>query len=194
VKVKELGETHQSSVKSVASLLMKLPKIADGFEELRTVFAKYANNDQPPSLSVDKLKGVSDEMGNTIPDALWNQVVQEVDLDKSMTITFSEFVVFKTLIYLFDPFSDLNNKGNFGTSVSIVVDAFMFFDLNKDGLLVKEEVLDTVGNEPKEGSSAAVASALFKDMDWDANGSITFVEFLFACEKWTGILDKNEET
>ena len=33
----------------------------------------------------------------------------------------------------------------------------------------------------------------FDEMDWDANGMVSFKEFLFAMESWVGMDDEDEE-
>ena len=33
----------------------------------------------------------------------------------------------------------------------------------------------------------------FEDMDWDKNGNISYLKFLFALESWVGIEDQEEE-
>lgn len=98
----------------------------------------------------------------------------------------------------------------------IMVDAFLYFDVDLDGVLVKDEVLDKFGAAKRKGGSASFARGRFGEvlslildiqfcfivfvvslasveMDYDNNGRCTFKEFLFAFVGWVGTEDDEED-
>jgi len=86
-------------------------------------------------------------------------------------------------------------------SIDVVLDAFLLFDDDCDGRIMKAEMmkaLDTsIGVSGKKHVDHNVASSVwskrFKEMDCDGSGSISLREFIMAIEDWAGIDDVSEE-
>ena len=79
-----------------------------------------------------------------------------------------------------------------------VLEAYVLFDADASGTIEKEEVLGMVA-EKGPGKGGTMASALLSqerwaELDWDSDGTITFVEFLYAFEAWVGVDDEDEDS
>ena len=48
-------------------------------------------------------------------------------------------------------------------------------------------------HRPKYSALEFLTSDRFAELDWDANGEVTFSEFLFAFMQWVGIEDSEAE-
>jgi len=167
--------------------------VLKGFVSCRALFQKSADPDSQ-RLAVDKLQTVCEGLGIPIPLHLWDQIIQQVDHNENHEIAFNEFCVLITIMFLIEPDHPALQDGDlrdFKETISIIVDAFIVFDKNQDGVLMKDEVLSAVKDD--KDSPKRLAVSLFKDMDWDQNGNISFTEFVFACESWVGVGEEDEE-
>ena len=77
------------------------------------------------------------------------------------------------------------------------VNTFLFLDDSGNGTLERNEVLQSLDESRGQGKgqagNAAIMKKRFEEMDWDKNGNISYLEFLFALESWVGIEDQEEE-
>ena len=66
-----------------------------------------------------------------------------------------------------------------------------------NGTLERNEVLQSLDESRGQGKgqagNAAIMKKRFEEMDWDKNGNISYLEFLFALESWVGIEDQEDE-
>jgi len=93
-----------------------------------------------------------------------------------------------------------------------VVDAFLYFDKNGDGVIEKDE-MKAILSEDKSGDSSRrkgsgskrkgsnsgsmaqqfLSGERWAEIDWDRDGKITFKEFLLAVSGWVGLGEAGEE-
>ncbi|ETV69742.1 hypothetical protein H257_14590 [Aphanomyces astaci] len=99
----------------------------------------------------------------------------------------------------------------------LAVDVFLWFDMDGDGLIEKNEMLSRLHESMHEHSptkktskqrslakgdveamincpaNTFITQRRFNEMDWDHDGSITFKEFLMAFESWVGVNDDDDD-
>ena len=82
------------------------------------------------------------------------------------------------------------------TAIDLSVNTFLFLDDSGNGTLERNEVLQSLDESRGQGKGQAGNAALmkrrFEEMDWDNNGNISYLEFLFALESWVGIEDQED--
>ena len=106
--------------------------------------------------------------------------------------------------YLLKPPGKEHENAQLAKAVNVVVDAFMFFDVDGSGYIMKDEVMkvmesgdmmsphsDSRGSRP--GSRKGPPQLRFDELDWDQNGRVSFKEFLFGMESWVGMETEEEE-
>lgn len=218
-RVKVKNEQQSPRVKNLNSILMKFPQIKEGFEKLRSVFDSV-DSDGSGDIDFQEWCDAMSEHGLSvdIPQDHQLSVWREADVDGNNLIDFKEFVVVMSFLYLMDyvkvdeknskMLSDSNRAKRIilhekvRNSIDYVVDAFLFFDKDGDGRIMKSEVmrgLDTsVGvsgkNMAKEGHlSSRIWKKRFTEMDCDHSGSISLKEFIFAFEDWVGFDESDDE-
>lgn len=78
-----------------------------------------------------------------------------------------------------------------------VLEAYVLFDADASGTIDKEEVLHMVAEKGAKGggnmASALLSEERWAELDWDKDGKITFVEFLYAFEAWVGVDDEDSD-
>ena len=86
------------------------------------------------------------------------------------------------------------------SAMQIVLECYVLFDKDGSGTIDKNEVLAMIDEASREGSArkkrgdsvnALLSRERWEELDWDADGNITFKEFVFAMFKWVG-LDEEE--
>ena len=152
-----------------------------------------------------------------MPDDQALQIFREADVDKNEKIDFKEFVLVMSFLYLLGhvgvdeaTMKDLSASRQerritlhqkVAKAIDLVVDAFLFFDKNGDGRILKDEVVNGLntssGREAQRNrsqeSSTRIWRRRFKEMDCDHSGSISLKEFIFAFEDWVGFDESEEE-
>ncbi|KAK3249195.1 calcium-dependent protein kinase [Cymbomonas tetramitiformis] len=181
---------HCTPYKTLNALIMKFSQVEAGFQACREVFKDF---DRDNSGAIDR-KELAEAVGKLdlkVPGEMIDAVFDESDLDKNENISFKEFVVTLSILYLIKP-GEMKGKAEnkFEAAVESVINAFHFFDKNGDGMLEKEEVMSAFKGQD---SAENIFSTRFEEMDWDHNGQISFVEFMFAFESWVGLEDEEDE-
>ncbi|OQR80895.1 hypothetical protein ACHHYP_17077 [Achlya hypogyna] len=112
-----------------------------------------------------------------------------------------------------EPKALLFGEGNkLRQAFQLAVDVFLWFDIDGDGLIQKEEMLSRLHESMHEHSptkkmskarkhsqpagascpaNTFISQKRFNEMDWDHDGSITFKEFLMAFESWVGVEEED---
>ena len=75
-----------------------------------------------------------------------------------------------------------------------VLEAYVLFDADASGTIDRDEVLNIIaekGAKKRGGASGLLSKERWAELDWDSDGQITFVEFLYAFEAWVGV-DEDE--
>ncbi|ETV92513.1 hypothetical protein H310_13196 [Aphanomyces invadans] len=115
-----------------------------------------------------------------------------------------------------EPKSLLFGDGNkLRQAFHLAVDVFLWFDIDGDGLIERNEMLSRLHESMHEHSptkktskqrsflkasdatvtcpaNSFITQRRFNEMDWDHDGSITFKEFLMAFESWVGVDDEDD--
>ncbi|KAA8493167.1 putative calcium-binding protein CML21 [Porphyridium purpureum] len=203
--------TYTPVIKSINTLLMKLPKLRDGFDRCREVFDRI-DKDHSGTVDVDELIAGAHQLGYRADDALFREIFEESSYGSSDTLGFGEFLVALALMHVLHPRDELSSDipTKVKRTFEIMVDAYFYFDVSGDGYLQKDEVLDgmidpedrkndrkgsfkgTIGIS-EESSSMGSLMKIFHDMDCDNSGVVTFNEFFAAIESWVGLFDDEEE-
>jgi calcium-binding protein CML len=223
VRVKKSFNSSGGSpkVKNLNSILMKFPQIKDGFEMLRSVF-ESVDTDHSGDIDFQEWSEAMEQHGLhiDIPEEHQLNVWREADVDGNNLIDFKEFVVVMSFLYLMDyvAVNDSNSESlsesgrgrrihlhqNVKAAIDLVIDAFLFFDKNGDGRIMKKEVVTGLdvsirgsgrrsGVDQKGHLSSNIWKKRFEEMDCDHSGTISLKEFIFAFEDWVGFGESDEE-
>lgn len=75
--------------------------------------------------------------------------------------------------------------------LNLIVSAYLIFDPDGKGFIERasvEKMLDEQSKGPKgTGNNAMLSQQRWNEMDWDANGTIDFAEFVYAFASWVDI-------
>jgi len=207
-------------IKNLNSILLKFPHVKDGFEKMRAVF-KSVDTDRSGSIDFKEWSSaISVGMSMNVPEDLKLKLWKEADVDGNNMIDFREFILVITFLYMMgyinvqnanvklDPPSPVHLQGkpitimgDVGASIDLVVDAFLFFDKDGNGRIMKNEVMEALvtmgGVSGGKYAEANVASGIwrrrFEEMDCDNSGCISFKEFILGFENWVGFDEEDEE-
>jgi len=204
--MEQLKTAGPSSLKSLNSILMKFSQVGMGFSGAKKAFNEFDEN-RNGTIEYSELKEVLTKLDASIPEDITRAVFEESDMNNDGKMNFKEFIVALALIYFYKGRSIKDSAspapqidlGKFDVAIAIVVDAFMYFDVDHDGHLQKEEVMSTFNQATSSAgarnSTVSLSSSRkrFEEMDWDDDGKISFTEFLFAFTGWVGLEDEDEE-
>eukprot|EP01042_Synura_sphagnicola_P000805 gene805-892_t len=88
--------------------------------------------------------------------------------------------------------SGFMGKGNeVREMLNLIVTAYLLFDPEAQGYIEKtavEKLLEEDGH--KQGKNALLSEQKWKEMDWDANGTIDFAEFVISFSSWMDVTDE----
>ncbi|XP_010928993.1 probable calcium-binding protein CML21 [Elaeis guineensis] len=198
VEAMQKRASEGTSMKSFNSIIMKFPKIDESLRNCKTIFEQF-DEDSNGAIDPEELKHCFQKLEISAMEEEISDLFMACDINESMGINFSEFIVLLCLVYLLKEPAALQVKSRMGlpsleATFETLVDAFVFLDKNKDGYVSKNEMVQAI-NETTAGerSSGRIAMKRFEEMDWDKNGTVTFKEFLFAFTRWVGIDDVEEE-
>jgi len=207
------GAEGSNPIKHFNTLLMKFGKIGKGFESLRAVF-KELDADGSGSISKEDLVKGYESAG--LPP--WRsseeqeEILEAADFDGNNTIEFREFVVIVALNHVLGMGAGEVGAGEgegsavegsgagispeLTAAIDLSVNTFLFLDDSGNGTLERNEVLQSLDESRGQGKgqagNAAIMKRRFEEMDWDNNGNISYLEFLFALESWVGIEDQED--
>jgi len=188
----EHGSARVGKLKNLNTILMKFSKVEQGFEECRDVFKQF-DKDGNNGIDFGEMKEALTNMGVKFTEEQVKEVFDTADFDHNKTISFTEFIVALVMLHLTCPDVHVgDDHTKFTAAVEVVIDAFLFFDKNQDGCLEQEEVMEVLAASEK-GGGAGELKERFAEMDWDSNGTISFVEFLHAFESWVGLEDADPD-
>ncbi|XP_010913275.1 probable calcium-binding protein CML21 [Elaeis guineensis] len=187
-----------SAIKSFNSIILKFPKIDESLRNCKTIFDQF-DEDSNGMIDPEELKHCFHKLEISCPEEEISDLFEACDIRENMGMKFNEFIVLLCLVYLLKEPAALQAKSGMGlpnleATFETLVEAFVLLDKNKDGYVSKNEMVDAI-NETTAGerSSGHIAMRRFEEMDWDKNGMVSFKEFLFACIRWVGIDDAEEE-
>ena len=195
----------------LTKILLRLPTVKKSFERLRALYTEVDTNGDH-SISMEELSSAT-AFAETNADDL-KIFFTEADIDHSNGIEFKEFILVMAFAYFGGegalPKLDAEVAEQTRLAFLIAAQAFHFFDTDHDGSIVKSEVIGSLmrtksvatmkaGGSAKSsgggkgGGNLAFMQSRFAEMDANADGCITFKEFLFAFVDWAGIEDEESE-
>lgn len=121
---------------------------------------------------------------------------RESDMDHSGQVDFREFLVIIALTYLLNPPGPPMLSSELQKALDSVVNAFIFCDKDGSGYVSKQEIIDAFSESSlkKKSAGSSIIGPRWLEMDWDANGSVSFKEFLFAFADWVGADEAEDGT
>ncbi|XWS52536.1 hypothetical protein CRYUN_Cryun11dG0079100 [Craigia yunnanensis] len=167
-----LGETVKARLKQF-SVMNKLKKralrvIAEhlSVEEVAGIKEAFEMMDtgKRGKINLEELRMGLQKVGQQIPDADLQILVEAADLDGDGTLNYGEFVAVSVHLKKMTNDEHLHK-------------AFAFFDLNKSGFLEIEDLRDAL-NDEVDTSSEEVINAIMHDVDTDKDGRISYEEFV----------------
>mmetsp|Transcript_934 Transcript_934/g.3018 ORF Transcript_934/g.3018 Transcript_934/m.3018 type:complete len:231 (+) Transcript_934:72-764(+) len=188
--VKVYGEARRQKALANKSNLnryvLQFPSVREGFESLRSSFGKFDTN-ADGALDYSEFKNACRELNWSISQQTLEDIFLEADMDHSKSIDFKEFVIIVSCVLLLSSNTEALENSKLRQAIDIVVDTFMLFDGDGTGYIALEEVNKKMseGGLGKETSSSNTLR--FEEMDWDQNGKVSFIEFLFAMEGWVDL-------
>jgi calcium-binding protein CML len=165
------------------------------------------DKDGSGAIDMEELKHCLKELKVEISEKEVEELHAESDMDSSHVIEFKEFIVLLALVYLLGVSScsgstsepgQPTQKSRIGlpqleATFDTIVEAFVFFDRNKDGYVSKEDLVDAINRSSPGRQGDKIGLERFEEMDWDKNGTVTFKEFLFAFTDWVGLEDEGDD-
>ncbi|KAK6247753.1 hypothetical protein QUC31_019318 [Theobroma cacao] len=167
-----LGETVKARLKQF-SVMNKLKKralrvIAEhlSLEEVAGIKEAFKMMDtrKQGKINLDELRMGLQKLGQQIPDADLQILMEAADVDGDGTLNYGEFVAVSVHLKKMANDEHLHK-------------AFAFFDLNKSGYLEIEDLRDAL-NDEVDTSSEEVIDAIMHDVDTDKDGRISYEEFV----------------
>ncbi|XP_039014264.1 calcium-dependent protein kinase 7-like [Hibiscus syriacus] len=166
-----LGETVKARLKQF-SVMNKLKKralrvIAEhlSVEEVADIKEAFDVMDtgKRGKINLEELRAGLQKLGQQIPDADLQILVEAADVDGDGTLNYGEFVAVSVHLRKMANDEHLHK-------------AFAFFDLNKSGFLEREDLRDSLNDEVD--TSEEVIDAIMHDVDTDKDGRISYEEFV----------------
>ncbi|XVF47380.1 hypothetical protein PTKIN_Ptkin03bG0104300 [Pterospermum kingtungense] len=167
-----LGETVKSRLKQF-SVMNKLKKralrvIAEhlSVEEVAGIKEAFEMMDTSKrgKINLEELRVGLQKLGQQIPDADLQILVEAADIDGDGTLNYGEFVAVSVHLRKMANDEHLHK-------------AFAYFDINKSGYLEIEDLQDAL-NDEVDTSSEEVINAIMHDVDTDKDGCISYEEFV----------------
>ena len=138
-------------------------------EEYRKAFGIY-DKDNSGNISTEEFYKVLKNLGQKISKDEAQELVNELDQDRSGEISFDEFVTYMISIKVEEEVEE-----------DEIIRAFQTFDADKDDLISGREfkfILCHLGGEEDERFSEEEAERLFKAGDIDKDGFLNYREFV----------------
>ncbi|KAL4285039.1 hypothetical protein GQ457_16G006470 [Hibiscus cannabinus] len=166
-----LGETVKARLKQF-SVMNKLKKralrvIAEHLSVEEAAGIKEAfdvmDTGKRGKINLEELRTGLQKLGQQIPDADLQILVEAADVDGDGTLNYGEFVAVSVHLRKMANDEHLHK-------------AFAFFDLNKSGFLEREDLRDSLNDEVD--TSEEVIDAIMHDVDTDKDGRISYEEFV----------------
>eukprot|EP00193_Tetraselmis_chui_P013795 CAMPEP_0177772902 /NCGR_PEP_ID=MMETSP0491_2-20121128/12531_1 /TAXON_ID=63592 /ORGANISM="Tetraselmis chuii, Strain PLY429" /LENGTH=188 /DNA_ID=CAMNT_0019290865 /DNA_START=241 /DNA_END=807 /DNA_ORIENTATION=- len=156
--VVDYAKSKPGKPQTFMSLLLKFPKLQNGFDQCREIFAE-CDRDKDDHITMEEMKEGLYKVGfSPGDDALIADCFDSSDLDQNQSIEFKEFVVLLAVLFVLKK-GQANGldgvKPEITDTFKTILDCFVFFDANCDGILKKHEVLAGMKDPGEQGNKAA---------------------------------------
>ncbi|KAG6623941.1 putative calcium-binding protein CML21 [Phytophthora cinnamomi] len=231
------ARAHHDKDNQFTRILLKLPQAAEAFNSARSTFRTF-DRDNKGYIEFADLSRVFEQLGANFSTEEISMVFQESDMMEDGKLNFKEFLVClaigfvlhkipsleaERLSIFYAPMSRTGSNSNpaiatqsilFGEgnklrlAFQLAVDAFLWFDVDGDGIINRSEMSTKLQNSmalhsptkrmtaddmskdtSDDSSNQAIWEQRFMEMDWNGDGTIQFKEFLMAFESWVGLED-----
>lgn len=209
------GEVDKSGhTMTFEKILLKFEKLRVVLAYIKAVFISRSGGSD--GLNYDGLKSALKILHGPMEREEIIELFEFVDLDDSKVIEFKEFLVALTVGHVLNimPVAEkgeannrapeegqtLQKKGSLeridGLTASVeeinmvlnlIVSAYLLFDPNGTGAISRESVQGMIEEGKGKNSNAMLSQDRWGEMDWDANGSIDFAEFVHAFSSWVDL-------
>ncbi|GAB9465888.1 hypothetical protein Gpo141_00003277 [Globisporangium polare] len=221
-------------------ILLKFPLVAKAFNSVRSTFEEFDKGKKGYIVYSD-VESAFEKLGVSFSKEEIGQVFDESDMLENGKLNFKEFLVCLAIGFVLHKIPSLESErlsifyaplstkekeatapnqallfgeGNkLRIAFQLAVDAFLWFDIDGNGLINKDEMAMRLGTSTQlhsptkkmsslkeragfhraESSEMSINSAIwerrFNEMDWNHDGTIQFKEFLMAFESWVGLDD-----
>lgn len=136
----------------------------DKVNEFREAFNLY-DKDGDGTITISELGCIMRSLGQTPSDAELQDLIDEIDTDKSGTIDFTEFVKM------------MSKKTTHVNSESELIEAFKVFDKDRNEFITSQELRHVMTNLG-EKITEEEADIMIKEADLDGDGKINYEEFV----------------
>lgn len=167
---------------------VKFPRVDAALEEVKSVFYSL-DGDGDHRISFQELKVGMEELKVQVSEEELRQIFDGANTKHSSSIGFREFLLCLAILFLLE--SSCCQDSRFGMqrvadAFQIIIDAFIFFDEDRDGRISVEEMTKGFGshNSRKEGSFLRSLSRRINELDISHNGFCSFVDFVNAFLNW----------
>ncbi|GAB4851606.1 Calcium-dependent protein kinase 14 [Ancistrocladus abbreviatus] len=166
-----LGETVKARLKQF-TVMNKLKKkalrvIAEFLseEEMAGMKGKFEMMDtgKRGKINIDELKVGARKLGNSLPEADFQILMEAADVDRDGFLDYGEFVAVSIHLKKIGDDEHLHK-------------AFAFFDQNLSGYIEVEELRDALASDVGENSEEVI-NAIIQEVDTDKDGRISYEEF-----------------
>ena len=188
-------------------ILLKFDKMQDVLGYVKDTFLECSSDGH--NLDFEGLqKALTALKGKAPHEEEVREIFNFSDLDENVSISLKEFVVALVLAMVLDTMKFDEEKVTLAPSprrqsmsqpffghpkeiynmLSLILSAYLLFDINGDGMIYMENVeklLEESGH--KSGGNAMLSQERWKELDWDANGTIDLAEFVNAFTMWVDI-------
>jgi len=188
-------------------IILKFPGIAENFKRVDAEFEKYDTN-KGGTICINEIKSCMTDLGADITDSDLKKLFEGVDMDRSQDLNKKQFLLFLAIGYVSESFPGTNNvidttesSVTLTETFDLVIQAFLTFDTSGDGFISKDEVMNMFKSDGsakkisanQRASRSVISEARWKEMDWNADDSISFKEFLLAFGSWVGLDDDEDD-
>lgn len=199
VALKRIAKKHKDSSQPLDIILQQLPKVESTLQSCRRIF-KAADTNRNGTIQVYEFQALTKKLQWKIPDTLVQSIFKEANLKHNGSMSFEEFIVLLTLVWLLQPTGEVPDPslGNIDGAMETIVLTFLYFDVDGNGYITRDEVLAAVGGEAEidltgRHGPVDLGYRLLRDLDWDNDGKLSFPDFVMAFETWADVDDEGSD-
>lgn len=214
LKKKMEGAISEKKI-SFEKILLKFDKMREVVGYVKKVFEHFATDGK---LDHKGLETTMKRLGVDLPLDDLLDMFDFIDVQEVNAVSLKEFLVALTIGQVLDIIPALSVAADDGSSkkvpiirrsfsgflghnseikemLHLIVEAYLIFDPDGVGYIERsgiEKMLEEHGANNGSSSNAMLSQQRWDEMDWDANGTIDFAEFVYAFSSWVDIGEPEE--
>lgn len=192
-------------------ILLKFDRMSDVLGYVKDTFLQFSQNGH--SVNLEGLtQALTSIKGSAVKEEDLAEIYSFADLTENKEINLKEFVVSLVVCLVLgtisfgqeakvklapsprrQSLSVSSTNTDIFRMLTLILSAYLLFDVNGDGCIYHENVeklLEESGHKVGEGgggNNTMMSSERWKELDWDANGTIDLAEFVNAFTMWVDI-------